>query len=259
MEFALAGQAALICGGGGGFGKHCARLLVHDGAAVTLMGRTASTLERARAWLLEDTPDASVEVCVGDATAEDDVHAAARAAAHEGALHIVIGTVGGASGFLPAHETAYETFMSDLRANVGSAFLAVRCAVPFMVAGGAFAFISSTAAALSFRTLSGYCAGKAALDHFVRVAADELADRNIRLNCVRPGLTHTDGMVARWEEPGFVSSFDGLIPLGRTGEAIDIAHAMRYLVGPESSWLTGQSFAVDGGNELRGAPRLPSA
>ena len=139
MTQQLAGQSALVTGGGGGFGRQCALLLARDGAAV----------------------------------------------------------------------------------------LAVRCAVPRMPGGGAFAFISSTAAVLSFRGLAGYCSGKAALDQFVRVAADDLASQNIRLNCVRPGLTPTDAMRGRQDGQAFVATFDGLIPLGRTGEAVDIARAGR--------------------------------
>jgi len=152
-------------------------------------------------------------------------------------------------------EQDLATFMADMQLNVGSAFAAVRHGAPLMREGGAFVFISSTAAVLSFQGLSGYCAGKAALDHFVRVAADELGPRGIRLNCVRPGLTHTDGMDPFFANPAYVESFKPLIPLGRTGVPADIAAAVRFLAGPESSWITGQSLAADGGNELRGAPR----
>jgi NAD(P)-dependent dehydrogenase (short-subunit alcohol dehydrogenase family) len=254
MTQQLAGQSALVTGGGGGFGRQCALLLAQDGAAVTLMGRSAGTLEAAREWLLAEVPGARVTTCPGDATCEADVAAAVDAADGPDGLRIVVGTVGGNIGWGTAGSFSYEDFLASLRLNAGSAYLAVRCAVPRMTSGGAFAFISSTAAVLSFRGLAGYCSGKAALDQFVRVAADDLAAQNIRLNCVRPGLTPTDGMRGKEASKAFVASFDGLIPLGRTGEAVDIARAVRYLVGPEASWVTGQSFAVDGGNELRGAP-----
>ena len=254
MTQQLAGQSALVTGGGGGFGRQCALLLARDGAAVTLMGRSAGTLDNARSWLLGEVPGARIATSAGDATSEADVAAAVDTAAGPGGLQIVVGTVGGNVGWGTAGSFAYEDYLASLRLNAGSAYLAVRCAVPRMAGGGAFAFISSTAAVLSFRGLAGYCSGKAALDQFVRVAADDLAGQHIRLNCVRPGLTPTDGMRGKEESDAFVASFDGLIPLGRTGEAVDTARAVRYLVGPEASWVTGQSFAVDGGNELRGAP-----
>jgi NAD(P)-dependent dehydrogenase (short-subunit alcohol dehydrogenase family) len=162
--------------------------------------------------------------------------------------------VGGGGGFIPVVERDLAGFMNDLKINIGASFLAVRHAAPEMLKGGAFVFISSTAAEMAFSGLSSYCAGKAGLDQFMRVAANELGARGIRLNSIRPGLTHTDGMETLFQSPGFVDAFRPLVPLGRTGVPNDIAEAVRFLAGPRASWITGQSFAVDGGNELRGAP-----
>jgi NAD(P)-dependent dehydrogenase (short-subunit alcohol dehydrogenase family) len=251
----LAGKSALITGGGGGFGKACALRLAQDGAAITLMGRTEAKLAACRDLVLQSHPEAQVCLCPGDGTKETDVKAAVAATiANGGSLDIVVATVGGGGGYGSVLESSYETFMSDLKMNVGSAFLTVRHGAAEMNNGGAFVFISSTAAKLAFLNLTSYCAGKAALDHFMRAAANELGGRNIRLNAVRPGLTHTDGMDALFGMPGYVDGFKPMIPLGRTGVPMDIAEAVRFLAGPESAWVTGQSFAVDGGNELRGAP-----
>ncbi len=251
----LAGKSALITGGAGGFGKACALRLARDGAAITLMGRTESTLAAARDVVRSSCPEARIAICPGDGTKETDVKAAVQAAvAHGGSLDIVVATVGGGGGYGSVLESSYETFMGDLAMNVGSAYLVVRHGGLEMKHGGAFVFISSTAAKLAFLKLSSYCAGNAALDHFMRAAANELGERNIRLNAVRPGLTHTDGMDALFNMPGYVDGFKPMIPLGRTGVPNDIAEAVRFLAGPESAWVTGQSFAVDGGNELRGAP-----
>jgi NAD(P)-dependent dehydrogenase (short-subunit alcohol dehydrogenase family) len=250
----LTGKSVLITGGGGGFGKACALRLAQDGAAITLMGRTEAKLVDCRDLLRKSCPEAKISISPGDATRERDVEAAVQATiAHGGGLDIVVATVGG-GGYGSVLESSFETFMSDLAMNVGSAFLAVRHAAAAMKNGGAFVFISSTAAKLAFLNLTSYCAGKAALDHFMRAAANELGGRNIRLNAVRPGLTHTYGMDALFNMPGYVDGFKPMIPLGRTGVPNDIAEAVRFLAGPESAWVTGQSFAVDGGNELRGAP-----
>ena len=255
MTDRLDGKSALVTGGGGGFGKACAVLLARDGAAVTLMGRNARTLAAAREVILATVPDAKIAIHVGDATDEGDVKAAVSATlAHGGCVDIVVATVGGGGGYVPVIERDLAGFMDDLKINVGASFLAVRHAAPEMRKGGAFVFISSTAAEMAFSGLSSYCAGKAGLDHFMRVAANELGTRGIRLNSIRPGLTHTDGMEALFQSPGFVDAFKPLVPLGRMGVPSDIAEAVRFLVGPQASWVTGQSFAVDGGNELRGAP-----
>jgi NAD(P)-dependent dehydrogenase (short-subunit alcohol dehydrogenase family) len=252
----LEGKSALVTGGSGGFGKACATLLARDGAAVTLMARNSQSLAAAREAILAQVPSARIACHAGDATDEHAVQAGVRTAVdHGGGLHIVVATVGGSKGYRGVLSDDLDSFMSDIKLNVGSAFVAVRLAAPEMTASGVFVFISSTAAAISFTNLSSYCAGKAALDHFVRTAANELGDRGIRLNCVRPGLTRTDGMEPFFQNKAYVDTFLPLIPLGRTGMPMDVAHAVRFLVGPEASWITGQSFAIDGGNELRGAPQ----
>jgi NAD(P)-dependent dehydrogenase (short-subunit alcohol dehydrogenase family) len=252
---ALEGKSALVTGGGGGFGKACATLLARDGAAVTLMGRKQETLEKARQIILGEAPDARISLFAGSATDEADVKAAVAATkAHGPGVDIVVATVGGGTGYGGVVTREYKDFMTALEVNVGSAFLAVRHAAPEMSNGGAFVFISSTAAVMPFTGLSPYCAGKAALDHFMRSVANELGPLDIRLNSVRPGLTHTDGMELAFQNEAYVKGFLPLVPLGRTGVPLDIAAAVRFLAGPEASWVTGQSFAVDGGNELRGAP-----
>src|SRR4029077_7722473 len=93
------------------------------------------------------------------------------------------------------------------------------------------------------------------LESFIQTAAEELGPANIRINAVRPGLTTSNNTGPLHQEP-IHSKFVEQMPLGRTGVPDDIAAAVRYLAGPESSWVTGQSFAIEGGNELRKAPYL---
>jgi NAD(P)-dependent dehydrogenase (short-subunit alcohol dehydrogenase family) len=258
MVTRLDGKSALVTGAGGGFGKACALLLARDGAAVTLMGRTQATLEASRDLILGEAPEAKVAIFVGDSTDAGQMEKAVEATvAHGGGIDIVLAIVGG-GGYGMVDTLELDTFMNELKMNVGSALLAVRYAVPKMANGGSFVFVSSTAAKMAFVGLSSYCAGKAALDQFMRVAANELGKRQIRLNCVRPGLTHTDGMDALFHMEGYVEGFLPLIPVGRAGVPMDVARAVRFLADPASSWITGQSFAVDGGNELRGAPMPPT-
>jgi NAD(P)-dependent dehydrogenase (short-subunit alcohol dehydrogenase family) len=252
----LEGQSALVTGGAGGFGLACARLLVRDGAGVTLMGRTIGSLESARAELLGHYPGADVEFFPGDAMSEADVGAAMDlAASGSQRFCIVVATVGGSRsrGFL---ETGADAFMDTVAYNVRSAYIAIREGIKRIERDGAFAFISSTAAMIPFDGMAGYCAGKAALDQLVRAAAHELGHLGHRFNAVRPGLTRTGATPALFANEQMMRRFAERIPLGRAGEPEEIAEAIRFLVGPEASWTTGQSFAVDGGNELRGAPDM---
>ena len=257
----LAGQRALVTGGAGGIGSACARWLARDGARVTLMGRDADKLRAAAARIGEDAgATAAVGVYPGDATEPDAVRAAVEAAAgNDGRLHICVATVGG--GVIAPLLLLDDTGMLDqLRRNVVSSFLAIKYSVPAMVAadGGSIVCVSSDAARMSWPYMAGYCAAKAGLEALVRVAADELGIHGIRVNAVRPGLTRTPGnnVSMIFSDPEIVEDFVRQKPLARTGTPDDVAAGVRFLAGPEASWITGHSLAIEGGNELRRAPSL---
>jgi NAD(P)-dependent dehydrogenase (short-subunit alcohol dehydrogenase family) len=170
-----------------------------------------------------------------------------------------VATVGGGTiaPFLVLDE---DVLLEELRRNIVGAFLAIKHVVPVMVTsgGGSIVCISSDAATMSWPFMAGYCAGKAGLDAMVRVAADEFGHHAIRVNAVRPGLTKTasNNVSALFSDPEILEEFRSQKPLGRTGTPEDIAAGVRFLAGPESAWVTGQSLAIEGGNELRKAPSL---
>jgi NAD(P)-dependent dehydrogenase (short-subunit alcohol dehydrogenase family) len=252
---ALAGKTAFVTGGAGGIGRNSARLLLRDGAAVLIMGRRKDALETTRSWLLEAVPDGKVEIHAGDALEEKQVRAGlAKAYDMQGRLDILVPTVGGGS-FKPLLMLDADSFRAELNYNIISAFLVVRYGVP-MMEGGSIVCISSTAATLPFAYLPAYHTSKGGLENFIRAAAEELGSAGVRINAVRPGLTRSDATGGMFDNPGILDRFIAEFPLGRAGEPEDIAQAVRYLAGPESSWVTGQSFAVDGGNEIRKNPDL---
>lgn len=255
----LADHTALVTGGAGGIGLACAEALVRDGASVVLMGRREEALDTARASLLAACPGSRVEIAAGDALDPEHVERAARRA-HDlnGRLDIVVPTVGG-GGFRPLMMQDLEGLRHELDLNITSVFLAIRHCVPLMRQGGSIVCISSTAAHMPFPWLSGYCAGKAGLEAFIRSAADELSTAGIRINAVRPGLTRSDATGDMFASPEVMQLFREQIPLGRAGEPADIAGGVRYLAGPESAWVTGQSFNIDGGQCLRRHPDMTDA
>jgi NAD(P)-dependent dehydrogenase (short-subunit alcohol dehydrogenase family) len=225
------------------------------------MGRTQDTLEATVAELRASMGD-GVELnwFVGDAMEAEAVEGAvALASSVLGGLHICVATVGGGTiaPFLMLDE---HQLLEELRRNIVGAFLAIKYAVPPMVtsSGGSIVCISSDAATMSWPFMAGYCAGKAGLDALVRVAADEFGHHGIRVNAVRPGLTKTasNNVSALFSDPEIIEEFKSQKPLGRTGTPEDIAAGVRFMAGPESAWITGQSLAIEGGNELRRAPSL---
>jgi len=255
---ALTGKFALVTGGAGGIGSACAEALARDGATVTLMGRTEASLREAAQRIAEAVAPERVRYHVGDARTETDVAAAVEAASDAGRLDVCVTTVGGGL-IAPLLLFDADTFTNELSRNTTSAFIAIKHSVPNMRAsGGAIVCVSSDASRLSWPLMAGYCAGKAGLDALVRVAADELGDLGIRVNAVRPGLTRTrsNNSSLLFSDEELISEFRRQKPLGRTGTPEDVAAGVRYLAGPEASWVTGHSLAIEGGNELRRAPSL---
>lgn len=254
----LSGKTAFVTGASGGIGSACAEALVRDGAAALLMGRRLGALERTRDGILERCDGATVEVYAGDALEPAEVIAALEAAESlRGGLDIVIPVVGGGA-IRPLLMHDAESFRAELELNIMSSFLCVRYAAPIMArsGGGSVVCISSDAAKLVFPWLPAYTTAKSGLEGFVRAAAEELSRFKIRVNAVRPGMTRTEATARLFADPEIHRRFAAEKPLGRLGEPEDVAAGVRYLAGPESSWVTGQSFAIEGGNELRKAPDL---
>ena len=253
MAAELAGLTALVTGGGSGIGLGCAQRLAADGALVTVAGRTRAKVEQAAATL---GPDALAVVCdVGD---EASVQAAVVAAGRgSGGLDLCVVNAG--TGTLgPIVTTPLEQWDAVLRTNLTGSFLTIKHAAAAMAAsgGGSIVAISSIASPLTHRFMAAYCASKAGLDALVRTAADELGQAGVRVNSVQPSLVPTDLAAFLDGTPDVKADYLDNIPVGRVGTVEDIAAAVCFLLGPESTWITGQCLPVDGGHTLRRGPNL---
>jgi NAD(P)-dependent dehydrogenase (short-subunit alcohol dehydrogenase family) len=251
MQTALNGQRAIVIGGGSGIGLGSARLLARDGAIVTIAGRTLDKLKTAQASLASEGLNVSYAVC--DAMKAGDIRAAVTAASDgQGRLHIAV-VVPGAGGQKPVLLYGDDEFSQQVDGNVRPVFLTLKYAGKAMIRAGhgSFVAISSTAAVFSARYLASYSSGKAAVDMLVRVASDELGEYKIRVNCVRPGMTRTPATAGAFANAEMMAAFLAQQSIKRGGEVADIAQAVRYFAGPESSWTTGQLLTVDGGHTLR--------
>ena len=252
----LDGKAALVTGGGSGIGLACAQRLADDGAVVTICGRTEQRLA--------DAADAIGDRChyvVADIADESAVAAAAEeAAAPLGALHIVIANAGGTQALGPLALVDKAAFENDLSVNVTGTFLTIKGAAPFLARsgadGGSIVAVSSIAGALTHPLMAPYSVAKAAIDMLVRNAADELGPFGIRVNGVRPGLVPTGASDPLVTHEATRDDYLAQMPLGRLGTVDDVAAAVRFLAGPESTWITGQILNVDGGHTLRRGPNL---
>ena len=254
----LDGYGTLVTGGGSGIGEGCAAALVRDGASVTICGRTAERLDAAADRLRAvAAPGATVRTVVADVTDEDQIRDAVTVAAEPtGRLHGVVASAGGSLHMGPLILADVAAVRATLDLNVIGTFLTLKHAAPFLAASGAGSFVgvSSHAGLDTFRFLGAYGAAKAGLDMIVRVAADELGPARVRVNSVRPGIIANELMAAITAGGPVLDSYLENIPLHRVGTVDDVGALARFLIGPESAWITGQCINVDGGHILRRGP-----
>lgn len=252
MGRGLDGQHALVTGGGSGIGLASAVAMATDGAMVTLVGRNAEKLEVARASF----PDgAVVHVHAADVADEAAVAEAVRTADERQPLTIAVANAG-TGDIAPLVLTDSERWHNVLATNLDGCMYTFKHAARAIgrAGGGAMCAISSIAGVRTHRFMHAYGVSKAGIDMLVRGAADELGVAGIRVNSVCPGLVDTDIAQGLFGTDAVHADYLACMPLGRTGVVEDIANAVRFLCGPESSWITGVNLSVDGGHHLRRGP-----
>ena len=258
----LEGTSMIVTGGGTGIGRACAEALAADGAAVTICGRTESKLEDA-AKKIGDKADhgGSVQWIVTDVTNEEDVQAlVARALEPTGKLNACVANAGGGGGMAPYHLQDTDEFLRVLHLNVLSTMLCVKHTVPHMVAagGGSFVGMSSLARHLPHPYFGAYTVSKAGLEELIRNAADEFGPSRVRFNAIRPGFIATEIMEGVPRGGEVWNSYIENTPMNDVGQPQDVGDLARFLVGPESRWITGTCINIDGGHHLRRGPNFGS-
>jgi NAD(P)-dependent dehydrogenase (short-subunit alcohol dehydrogenase family) len=155
----------------------------------------------------------------------------------------------GASGLLL--EQAPADWQRVIGTNLTGTWLTMRAAARAMIdagSGGSIVAVSSISGTLADRDMGAYCVSKAGIDMLVRVAAAEWGAHGIRVNAVGPGVTRTPMLAEPERLPGWVEGLTERTPLGRLGEADDVAEAIVAVL--EMSWVTGQIVFADGGLAL---------
>lgn len=256
----LQGKSVLVTGGGSGIGLGVADLLARSGAHVTIVGRTADKLAAAAATI---TPEHGGTIAhhAADVTVEDQIAAAVAAAtARTGRLDGTVACAGGNETIAPVTQIDVDAWRRTVELNVTGTMLTLKHSARELVrgGGGSFVAISSIASSNTHRWFGAYGVSKSGVDHLVQLGADELGASNVRVNCIRPGLTRTDLVALITAGGPLLEDYRACTPLPRIGEPEDIARLARFLLGDESTWITGQIINVDGGQMLRRGPDFSS-
>ena len=242
----------LVTGGGSGIGLGISRRLLADGAAVTIVGRSAQRLEEGRQALVAAGADpAAVRAHAADMSREDPCRRAVEAASElRGGLHAAVACAGEPRGQMaPVTQLDLDNWHSVFENNVVATMLTLKYAARALVraGGGSFIAISSISSTLAARFTSPIASAKAAIDQLCRVAASELGPSSVRVNVVRPGLVQ----VGRQDLPDEIErDFRSAVVLPRLGCPADIADVVSFLASPRATWITGQVISVDGGQTI---------
>jgi NAD(P)-dependent dehydrogenase (short-subunit alcohol dehydrogenase family) len=247
----LNNKVALITGGNSGIGFATAKVFLAEGAKVAITGRNRKTLDEAVQTLGEGVETIQVDVndYQGFQSAVDQT------VKRFGDLNVLFANAG-ISGVTPLGQTTPEAFEEIVRTNLTSVFFNVQAALPYLKTGASVILNGSVHAVLGVPEWAAYAAAKAGIRAMTRNLAAELAPKGIRVNQVTPGGTRTpiwstyaataEAMVEL--EKQIAQS----IPLGRLGEAEEVANAVLFLASNEASNITGTEIVVDGAQT--GAP-----
>lgn len=248
--------ACLIIGAGGGIGAALAIRLARTGTPLVLTGRNEqrlmTTANQARSASPAGTP--APTILPGDASSLADVEACVRAAIER------FGTLAGAvncAGSLilkPAHLTTPEDFSATLTTNLVTAFNLVRTAAVAMTtgvasggSGGSIVLCSSAVARHGFANHEAIAAAKAGVIGLALSAAATYASKNVRINCIAPGLTRTPLTERLFANEASLKASTAMHALGQTCEPDDAAAAIEFLLSESARRITGQVLAVDAG------------
>ena len=251
--FDLSGKVALITGSSRGIGEAIVRRYAEHGAKVVVSSRSLESCEPVAADIREQGGEAIAIPCNINYT--DQLQALADGAReHFGAVDVLVCNAALNPHFGPSQEIPDEAFDKVMHANVGSIHRLCRMVIPGMAesGGGSVIIVSSIAGLKGSGMLGAYAISKAADMQIARNLAVEWGPKNVRVNCIAPGLVRTDFARALWENPEIHQATVSQYPLRRIGEPDEIAGAALYFASSAGNFTTGQTLVVDGGGTAAG-------
>jgi NAD(P)-dependent dehydrogenase (short-subunit alcohol dehydrogenase family) len=253
MDSDFAGKVVLITGATSGIGRATALRFAESGAGVAAVGRNEEALAKvsteiqsAGGTALSVQADLSLEDAPALVVSKTIEHFKGIDVLVNAAGHISAGTI---------ETTTLDAWDKMLDINLRSIFRLMQAAIPALLERrGNIVNVSSVTGLRSFPGVLAYCVSKAGLDQLTRCAALELAAKGVRVNAVNPGVVvteiHKRGGMADEQYAAFLEHSKTTHPLGRVGDAREIAELIFFLASDRASWVTGATYSIDGGRAL---------
>ena len=246
----LQDKVAIITGAGSGFGSETARRFAAEGAKVVLADVNVKRLEDE----LSNIGKSALSV-QADVSRKDDMERVARAAFEEfGRIDIMVNNAGFTHRNMPLTEVTEDSFDLIHAVNMKALYYSTQIVVPIMEhQGGGVIINTASATALHPRKgLAWYCASKGWVVSATKAMALELAEKNIRVNCICPSESGGEGLSLFLPDdtPEARAALKATIPLGRFSTPDDVAEAALWLASDASSMVTGVALSIDGGYSI---------
>jgi NAD(P)-dependent dehydrogenase (short-subunit alcohol dehydrogenase family) len=246
-------QQVIVTGASSGIGRATALKFGKAKAAVLLVGRDEAALREVQTAVERDGGTAST--CVADVTHTDAPDRIVSTAVQRlGGLTTLVNAAGiiGSGSVESTTDEAWDTMM-DI--NARAPFRLMRAAMPALIASkGSVVNVSSVTGLRSFPGVLAYCVSKAAVDQLTRCAALDVAAKGVRINAVNPGVVvsnlHRRGGMSEESYAAFLTRSRETHPLGRPGDATEIADLIFFLASDAAQWITGETVSIDGGRHL---------
>jgi len=246
----LTDKVAIVTGATSGIGRATASLFAANGATVVAVGRNEKELERLR----EDEADSrgSIQAHPADLTETSQVdRLVSETVSDLGKVDILIN----AAGIIKngnIEDTSLDDWDKMLNINLRSVFYLMQKCVPFLeVSKGNIVNVSSVTGPRAFPNVLAYCVSKAGIDQLTRCSALELAPKGVRVNAVNPGVVvtglHKRSGMSDEKYDTFLEHSRSTHPLGRVGQASEVAELIMFLASDKAGWITAATYEIDGG------------
>ena len=251
--FDLQGKIALVTGSTKGIGKAIASRMAEQGAQVVVSSRNQELCDEV-AGEITAAGGTAIGVACNINYKEQLENLVKQTEIQLGSIDILVCNAAINPYFGPSQEISDSAFDKVMHANIGSVHKLCQLVIPSMAAngGGSVIIVSSIGGLKGSDALGAYAISKAADMQIARNLAVEWGPKNVRINCIAPGLVRTDFARALWENPEIYAATVSKYPLRRIGEPDEIAGTAVLLASDAGSFTTGQTIVIDGGGTIAG-------